>query len=131
MSIPLPLFQPIDLPLDINLVLNDQNYYIFSKEHENDKIFFTIELLSQTNQLTCLKVDNNFKKTSVVLFEDINYSGNNVNDYLWRLSNTGYNNRFFKLEIIERLRHCTEYSQLQKLLLFLRDIPVDNYTEEI
>jgi len=129
MSIPLPLFQPIDLPLDINLVLNDQNYYIFCKEHENEKIFFTIEL-NQPNQMVCFKVEN-YKKTSVVLFEQVVYCGNNVNDYLWRLSNTGYNNRFFKLEIIERMRHCTEYSQLQKLLLFLRDIPVDNYTEEI
>jgi hypothetical protein len=133
MSIPIPLFQPIDIPPDISMILNDQNYYIFCKENEeNEKMYFTVEYEIDKNQMVSFLVDASYVKTSTLLFEHVYFYGNNVNEYLWRISSSGYNNRFIKLEIIERIRSYTDISQLNRLNSFLKDnMSSNNYPEEV
>jgi len=133
MSIPIPLFQPLDIPPDISMILNDQNYYIFCKEHdENEKTFFTVEYDMDKCQLVSFLVDASNLKTPTRVFENVHFDGNNVNEYLWRLSSSGYNNRFIKLEIIERIRGYTDIAELNRLISFLKDhMSSNNYPEEL
>ena len=133
MSIPIPLFQPIDITPDISMILNDQNYYIFGKENEeNEKMYFTVEYEIDKNQLVAFLVDTSYVKTSTLLFEHVHFYGNNVNEYLWRISSSGYSNRFIKLEIIERIRSYTDIAQLNRLISFLKDnMSSNNYPEEL
>ena len=132
MSIPIPLFQPLDLPQDISMILNDLNYYIFCKDdNHNQKIYFTVELDTTKNQMVSYQVEN-YKKTTALLFETIQFYGTNLNDYLWRISNSGYNHRFLKLEIIERIRILNDVSQMQKLICFLKEnMSSNNYPEDV
>ena len=69
------------------------------------------------------------KKTGVILFETVYYYGNNVNEYLWKISDCNYRTRYLKLEIIERLRCCNNPNEIKKILTFIRQIPIDTQSD--
>jgi hypothetical protein len=124
MALPLLIFEPLDLPPDINIILNDDiNNYIFHKMNGEKSIYFTIQK-NEKSGLESVLLDN-FKKTNYKLFEHIHYNGNNVNLYLWKISDCNYERRFLKLEIIERLRLCRDESDLKNILEFIRQIPIE------
>lgn len=123
MSIPLLIFEPLDLPPDISIVLNDNfKYYIFNKNICEELIYFTVE---KNNALMESIILEKYEKTENKLFENIQYDGYNVNEYLWKISNYNYECRFLKLEIIERLRCCNNQIDLQKILEYIRQIPIE------
>ena len=104
MSIPILIFEPIDLPPDINIIVNDScSYYV----------------LMESKKLTDLQ------KTDVILFQSVLYYGNNVNEYLWKISDCNYSTRYLKLEIIERLRCCNNQTEFKKILMYIRQIPIE------
>ena len=124
MSIPILIFEPIDLPPDINIIVNDScSYYVFHKIISNVSVYFTIEqlpnLLMESKKLTDLQ------KTDVILFQSVLYYGNNVNEYLWKISDCNYSTRYLKLEIIERLRCCNNQTEFKKILMYIRQIPIE------
>ena len=124
MSIPILIFEPIDLPPDIKIVVNDTcSFYVFNKITADNSVYFTIE--QSQNSLMESKELNDFKKTGVILFETMCYYGNNVNEYLWKISDCNYGTRYYKLEIIERLRCCSSPNEIKKILTFIRQIPID------
>ena len=96
-------------------------------------MYFTVEYEIEKNQLVSFLVDaSSYVKTSTLLFESVHFYGNNVNEYLWRISSSGYTNRFIKLEIIERIRSYTDIAQLNRLISFLNDnMSSNNYPEEL
>lgn len=128
MSIPILIFEPIDLPPDIKIVVNDTcSFYVFNKIREDNSVYFTIE--QSSNSLMESKELIDFKKTGVTLFEKVGYYGNNVNEYLWKISDCNYGTRYLKLEIIERLRCCNNPNEIKKILTYIRQIPIDTQSD--
>ena len=128
MSIPILIFEPMDLPPDIKIIVNDTcSFYVFNKITDDNSVYFTIEqspnLLMESKELIDLK------KTGVILFETVYYYGNNVNEYLWKISDCNYRTRYLKLEIIERLRCCNNPNEIKKILTFIRQIPIDTQSD--
>jgi hypothetical protein len=128
MSIPILIFEPIDLPSDIKIIVNDTcSFYVFNKITADSSVYFTIE--QSSSSLMESKELNDFKKTGVVLFETVCYYGNNVNEYLWKISDCNYVTRYLKLEIIERLRCCNNPNEIKKILTYIRQIPIDTQSD--
>jgi hypothetical protein len=128
MSIPILIFEPMDLPPDIKIIVNDTcSFYVFNKITDDNSVYFTIE--QSPNVLMESKELIDLKKTGVILFETVCYYGNNVNEYLWKISDCNYRTRYLKLEIIERLRCCNNPNEIKKILTFIRQIPIDTQSD--
>jgi hypothetical protein len=126
MAIPLLIFEPLDLPPDIHIILDDNyNYYIFNKITETKSTFFTIQ---QNDKLECYLLDN-FNITNIKVFEHIKYIGNNINTFLWKISDCKYDKRYIKLEIIERLRSIHDETDLLNLREIIRNIKIDGASD--
>ena len=124
MSTPLLIFEPLDLPPDIRIVLNDDfKYYVFNKNICDELIYFTVE--KKENAFMESIILEKYEKTENKLFEHIQYDGYNVNEYLWKISDYNYERRFLKLEIIERLRCCNNENDLKNILEYIRQIPIE------
>ena len=127
MTIPLLIFEPLDLPPDIHIVLHDNcHYYAFNKQNGINSISFYIQ---KNTNLECYLLDN-LKKTNIKVFDNIEYHGSNVNDFLWKISENKYEKRYTKLEIIERLRLITKEIDLKNILEFIRKVPIDGTYEK-
>jgi hypothetical protein len=128
MSIPILIFEPMDLPPDIIIIINDTcSFYVFNKITGNNSVYFTIE--QSSNSLMESKELTDLKKTDITLFESVCYHGNNINEYLWKISDCNYGTRYIKLEIIERLRCCNNPNELKKILMYIRQIPIDTISD--
>ena len=126
MAIPLLIFEPLDLPPDIHIILHDSNdYYIFNKTNEINSTFFSIQ---KNDNLECYLLDN-LNITNVKVFEHIKYVGNNINEYLWKISDCRYDKRYIKLEIIERLRCIHNENDLSNILQIIRNIRIDESSD--
>jgi hypothetical protein len=129
MSIPILIFEPIDLPPDIKIIVNDTcSFYVFTKITADNTIYFTIEQ-SSNSLMESKELTTDFKKTGVILFKTVYYLGNNVNEYLWKISDCNYGTRYSKLEIIERLRCCNNPNDIKKILMYIRQIPIDTQSD--
>jgi len=126
MAIPILMFEPLDLPPDIHIILDDTyNYYIFNKINESKSTYFTI---LQKDTLECYLLEN-FNITNIKVFEHIKYDGYHINNFLWKISDCKYDKRYIKLEIIERLRSIHNENDLLNLREYIRNISINGTSD--
>jgi len=110
----IPKFETLDIPSDIGLYMDDKNNnYIFHDIKNN--VFFRILIVDNTlKRFSCMQdgtIINSIVHNDII---------ENINDYIWKISSDKYNSRYYKLEIIERIRNIEDNLQIKKTLDFLK-----------
>ena len=108
----IPIFQPLDLPPDINYLISDcGNFYIFTKKAQQ----FVITMNEETKKLECYDyIDNAISNNRIFL--SLEYEKNNINDLLWKISDQNYSTRYLRLEFIERIRKITNETNIKDIM---------------
>ena len=115
----LSLFEPLDLPPDIHILINNSSdTYVFQK---GDLFFIIGQEEEEGSTFIFFVCDNNGKTNGDRVFEDIYPNKTqNINDLLWKISDYPYNRRFLRLEMIERMRHIKNEQDLDDIISFLK-----------
>lgn len=120
------IFQSLDVPPDISVVIGESNpFYIFQKKQGKDIIYFRIfKHFDSIKSLECDRKGEILNDTK--LFNDVEFQGFNLNDYLWKVTECTYFDRFKQLEIIERIRNLKNELDQESLLIFLQKLNDNN-----
>jgi|LakMenEpi03Aug12_release.lakeMendotaPanAssembly.Ray.scaffolds.fasta_scaffold184573_2 hypothetical protein len=111
-----PKFDTLDIPIDIQVSIDDKNNFHIFHDLNNNTFFRIINDNNSLKRIQCTH-DGAIIKNSII-YEDIIC---NINDYLWKISSEKYSLRYTKLEIIERIRNIDDNLQLKRLLDFLKN----------
>lgn len=109
-------FDTLDIPIDIQVSIDDKNNFHIFHDLNNNTFFRIINDNNSLKRIHCTH-DGAIIKNSII-YEDIIC---NINDYLWKISSEKYSLRYTKLEIIERIRNIDDNLQLKRLLDFLKN----------
>jgi hypothetical protein len=111
-----PKFDTLDVPMDIQVSLDDKNNFHIFHDLKNNTFFRIITDNNTLKRFPCTH-DGTLIKNSIV-YDDIIGC---INDYLWKISSEKYSLRYIKLEIIERIRNIDDHVQIKRLLDFLKN----------
>lgn len=123
-----PIFEPLDLPNDIGIVSYEPTFIFKQTLMDGNSIQFAVKFTG--NSFVSYLVDVNFIITEERIFTTSEYSGNNLNDYIWILSNCSYEYRDLMGEIITRIGSIKDTTNLNRLNLILRDFSMPTVEDD-
>lgn len=113
----IPIFEPLDIPPDIQYEISStHDFYIFTKKSvDNTFVKFIFQINPETKLIECIDNDTKFR-----IYDDIEISGNNVNDFLWKISDCNYSERYLRLEVIERIRRIKSANSNRDIIDYIK-----------